>query len=87
MEGVTTGPMLCNLMKKKYGNRLGCQGVDPKGYKANIGDNGRPKGTADASIQAGVQEFNKVHKKCPKSRLIFSGYRSVNKGTRTRDLH
>ena len=67
--------MLCNLMKKKYGNRLGCQGVDPKGYGAAIGDNGKAKGTADSSIQAGVNEFNNAYKKCPKSLFVFSGYR------------
>jgi hypothetical protein len=75
MEGVTTGPMLCGMMKKKYGNRLGCQGVNPKQYKAGIADNGKAKGTADESIQAGVNEFNNAHKKCPKSLLVFSGYR------------
>jgi Cutinase len=86
MKGVTTGPMLCNLMKKKYGDRLGCQGVDPKGYSANIGDNGKANGTADASIQAGVKEFNKAHQKCPKSHFVFSGYRLVNGRTKMRDL-
>jgi hypothetical protein len=76
-KGVTTGPMLCGMMKKKYGDKLGCQGVDPKGYSANIGDNGKAKGTADASIEAGVKEFNNAHKKCPNSKFIFSGYRLV----------
>jgi len=66
--------MLCGMMKKRYSGRLGCQGVDPKGYKAAIGDNGRPKGTAEGSITAAVQEFNRVHRKCPKSLLLFSGY-------------
>jgi cutinase len=79
MEGVTTGPVLCTAMKKKYGNRLGCQGVDPKGYSAAIGDNGKPKGTADPSIQAGVKEFENAYKKCPNSLFVFSGYRLVNK--------
>ena len=69
--------MLCGLMQKKYGERLACQGVDPKGYSASIGDNGKAKGTADASIQAGVAEFEKAAKKCPNSRFVFSGYRSV----------
>ena len=79
--------MLCTLMKNKYSNRLGCQGVDPKGYSANIGDNGKAKGTADASIEAGVNEFKKAYQKCPKSRFVFSGYRSVNESTGMRDLH
>jgi hypothetical protein len=38
-------------------------------------DNRKPKGTADASIQAGVQTFNLAHEKCPNSLLLFEGYR------------
>jgi len=72
--GVTTGPMLCSKLRATYNSRFGCQGVDPKGYSAGIGDNGRPKGTTDSAIQAGIEEFNKANKKCPKSYLLFSGY-------------
>jgi hypothetical protein len=74
-KGISTGQMLCNLLKKKYGNKIGCQGVDPKGYSANLADNGRPKGTADASIKAGVKEFDNTYNKCPKSRFVFTGFR------------
>jgi Cutinase len=74
-EGISTGQMLCDLLKKKYGNKVGCQGIDPKGYSANLADNRRPKGTADASIEAGVKEFNNAYNKCPKSRFVFTGFR------------
>jgi hypothetical protein len=66
---------MCEGLRKRYGNKFGCQGVDPKGYSAAIQDNWKQKGTADASIEAGVKEFSRAHEKCLNARLLFTGYR------------
>jgi hypothetical protein len=73
--GVTTGPRLCDALKKGYPERVGCQGIDPTGYTAGLGDNMLPKGTADASIHAGVKAFTDANQQCPDSHLVFTGYR------------
>jgi cutinase len=72
---MSTGPKLCEGLRKRYGDKFGCQGVDRAGYLADIKDNMNPKGTADGSIEAGVKEFNRAHEKCPQTRLLFTGYR------------
>jgi hypothetical protein len=70
--------MLCKGLEKRYSNNFGCQGIDPKGYTANIADNTLPKGTADQSIAAGVAEFTRAAQKCPETALMFTGYRLVS---------
>ena len=70
---MTVGPMLCNSLKEKYGNKFGCQGIS--GYSAALADNFNPKGTSDASIEAGVNVFKAAATKCPKAALTFVGYR------------
>jgi cutinase len=71
---VTTGPALCKGLKAKYGNRFGCQGIGG-GYKAGLVENVLPKGTDDGAINEAVKVFKDASAKCPKSALVFSGYR------------
>jgi cutinase len=72
---VTTGPALCKGLKAKYGERFGCQGIGG-GYKAGLVENVLPKGTDDGAIKEAVSTFTSAAAKCPKSVIVFSGYRS-----------
>jgi cutinase len=73
-QGVTTGALLCKLLREKYGNDSGCQGIGG-GYSASIGDNMLPKGTAEASIKSAIETLTEARTKCPKSVVVFEGYR------------
>jgi cutinase len=73
LQGVTVGPYVCRNLRKAYGDRFMCQGIPTDGYTAGIIDNILPKGTAEKSIQAGIDMFNKVHERCPDSLLVYEG--------------
>jgi cutinase len=71
------GPAVCNMLKKDYKDRIGCDGLGPA-YTGALGDNALPKGTSDAAIAEGVRVFTLAHTKCPNSVIAFAGYRFVN---------
>ena len=72
----TLGPGVCSGLKAKYNNKVACQGVGA-GYSGNIQDALLPKGTTDAAIAAGLGMINLAFWKCPKTQIVFGGYRSV----------
>ncbi len=65
---------MCKDLKEKYGSKFGCQGIGD-GYTAGIIENMLPKGTADAAITSAVDTLTKARTKCPKSVVVFTGYR------------
>ena len=72
----TLGPGVCAGLKAKYNNKVACQGVGA-GYSGNIQDALLPKGTTDSAIGAGLSMINLAFWKCPKTQVVFGGYRSV----------
>jgi cutinase len=70
------GPAVCKLLRAEYKDRIGCDGLGPA-YAGGLIDNFQPKGTTDAAIQEGVRVFTLAHTKCPKSVLVFAGFRFV----------
>lgn len=71
------GPMMCNGLKKMYGDgEVMCQGVGPK-YTASITDNVSTKGTSAVAIKEATGLFTTAASKCPNAILAFGGYRSV----------
>jgi cutinase len=76
-QGETVGPALCDALKAALGkNNVACQGVGSP-YAAAINDNFLPKGTSDAAIGEATRLFNVANTKCPATKVIASGYRSV----------
>jgi cutinase len=70
------GPAVCKLLKRDYGERIGCDGLGPA-YSGGLRDNTLPKGTTNAAITEGVRVFTSAHTKCPNSIIAFAGYRFV----------
>jgi cutinase len=71
------GPLVCNGLKSLYGDKaVLCQGVGGP-YTASITDNVSLKGTSQAAIKEATRIFTLANEKCPKSAIVFGGYRSV----------
>jgi cutinase len=69
------GPLVCNGLKKLYGDKqILCQGVGAP-YTASIADNVSAKGTSVAAIREATRMFTMADQKCPKSVITFGGYR------------
>jgi cutinase len=60
----------------KLPGKVACQGVGG-GYKASLGDNGNPKGTSKSGTAEAVKMFQQAATKCPRSKIVFGGYRYV----------
>jgi hypothetical protein len=77
------GPLICNGLKQVYGDKeIQCQGVGGP-YTAAIMDNVSAKGTSAAAIKEATRMFTLADQKCPKSAIVFGGYRSVKPNTST----
>lgn len=72
--GGSMGPIVCRSLREAYPDRVGCQGVGPQ-YTVNIRDNGKAKGTTDVAIAEASGMFKQATEKCPKSLIVFGGYR------------
>lgn len=71
------GPMMCNGLKKIYGDdQVICQGVGPK-YTASLTDNVGGVGTSKAAIEEATGMFKTAASKCADSIIAFGGYRFV----------
>lgn len=71
------GPMMCNGLKRIYGDaEVMCQGVGPK-YTASITDNIGGKGTSAVAIKEATGMFTTAAARCPNAVLAFGGYRLV----------
>jgi len=71
------GPIVCNGLKKEYGDaKVNCQGVG-NAYTAGIADNVSLKGTSAAAIAEAKKMFETADKKCPAATIVFGGYRYV----------
>jgi cutinase len=71
------GPLVCNGLKTIYGDKqVLCQGVGGP-YTASIADNVSFKGTSQAAIKEATRMFTMANQQCPKSAIVFGGYRSV----------
>jgi cutinase len=71
------GPMMCNGLKKIYGDdQVICQGVGPN-YTAGLLDNIGSKGTSIAAITEATGMFTTAASKCPNAIIAFGGYRFV----------
>jgi cutinase len=72
------GPIICNGLKKEYGEaKVNCQGVG-NAYSAAILDNVSSKGTSAGAIAEAKKMFEKANTKCPKATIVFGGYRFVS---------
>jgi cutinase len=72
------GPIVCNGLKKMYGDgNVLCQGVGGA-YSASIMDNISAKGTSAAAIKEATKMFTTASTKCPNAILTFGGYRLVS---------
>jgi len=72
--GGSMGPMLCNGLKKAYGDTGAlCQGVGGA-YGAGILDNVSFKGTTGGAIKEATTMFTTASTKCPGSVITFGGY-------------
>jgi hypothetical protein len=70
--------MMCNGLKKIYGDtEVLCQGVG-NAYTASITDNVGGKGTSNAAIKEATKMFTTAASKCPSAILAFGGYRLVH---------
>lgn len=68
---------MCDSLKSLFGKaNVACQGVGSP-YTASIGDNLLPKGTSAAAIDQATRLFQLAATKCPTTKIIASGYRSV----------
>jgi cutinase len=71
------GPAVCGGLQSAYTKeRVACQGVGG-GYSAAIMDNVSAKGTSSSAIAEATKMFTTADTKCPKSVIVFGGYRSV----------
>jgi cutinase len=70
------GPATCNGLKKDYPGKVICQGVGQP-YSAGIADNVSVAGTSQAAIGEATKMFTLADTKCPKSIIVFGGYRYV----------
>jgi cutinase len=70
------GPVVCKGLQDAYTDRVACQGVGAP-YSAGIIDNVQPKGTTAAAIGEATRMFTTADTKCPKSIIVFGGYRYV----------
>jgi cutinase len=71
------GPEVCGGLQKAFSKeRVACQGVGGA-YSAAIMDNVSLKGTSEAAIAEAKKMFTTADTKCPKSIIVFGGYRSV----------
>jgi cutinase len=78
IQGGSMGPIICNGLKKKYGDKsVLCQGVG-NGYTASITDNIGGVGTSRAAIAEATKMFTMAASQCPDAIITFGGYRSVS---------
>jgi cutinase len=68
--------VVCKGLKDGYPGKVLCQGVGGA-YSAGILDNVQPKGTTAGAIAEATKMFTTASQKCPKSFIIFGGYRSA----------
>jgi len=72
--GGSMGPIICNGLKKKYGDKsVLCQGVG-NGYTASITDNIGGVGTSRAAIAEATKMFTMAASQCPDAIITFGGY-------------
>ncbi|KAF2669718.1 cutinase-domain-containing protein [Microthyrium microscopicum] len=72
--GGSVGPIICNGLKKAYGQAaVNCQGVGGA-YTAGILDNISAKGTSATAVREATSMFTKAVEKCPNSQIVFGGF-------------